>query len=122
LEQRIEQNYLGEGYQSQQLETKNAVILHSFRSKGTASKDSDQHIALYFVEVTPFINTAVADTETDLYKISTGLYFSFFLSFSFSFSFSCFLSLFPFFLFPLLFLVPLFLFFLFFLVFLFFFS
>jgi len=74
LEQRIEQAYLGEGYQSQQLETKNAVSLHCFHSKGTASKDSDQHIALYFVEVTPFISTQVAENETDLSKISTGAF------------------------------------------------
>ena len=53
LEQRIEQVYLGEGYQSQQLETKNAVSLHCFRSKGTASKAMTNTSPLYFVEVTP---------------------------------------------------------------------
>lgn len=43
-------------------------------SEGTASPTSSQRIALYLVDNYPFVNAKAAETESDLWKVATGVF------------------------------------------------
>jgi glutamate dehydrogenase len=78
VEQSIEDKFLGEGYDAEvavkKENTKNAISIRHFLSQGTAGPDSDTRLHLYFVDRHEFMNSDVEESETDIWKISSGIF------------------------------------------------
>lgn len=78
IEQLIESKFLGEGYTSgdKQLATSvNAArSVRHFLTKGSVSASSSTQLHLYFVDTHSFIESDVSEKETDIWKISSGIF------------------------------------------------